>query len=163
MDRRGILGAAESVDLRGNPQEQLETETRRLLQEGASRSFDIERDILVRVLLIQTEEREWSFLVVTPHRFGSLVLAHPLPGTSGFISSPGFRPARAPARIAHPICRLRVVAAGLVAARRFERAGRFGSDNWLALPRYWNCPRIFRVLRCKPFRVLASTCRSRPA
>src|SRR6267142_4579170 len=55
------------IDLRGLPEAVREIEARRLLHEEAGCSFDLERDVLIRALLIQTEEREWSFLVVMHH------------------------------------------------------------------------------------------------
>src|SRR5205823_2969448 len=70
-----------------------------------------------------------------PHCFGSLILADPLPGTSVFVSSLSFRPPCASARVAYPIRRFRDMAAGLVAARGFERAGRL-----LAARTGWRSP-----------------------
>ena len=61
------------IDLKGMPPAQRQTETSRLLSEEARQPFDIERDTLIRALLVQIEEREWAFLVVMHHIVSDLL------------------------------------------------------------------------------------------
>ena len=55
------------IDLRNWPEEERAGEVKRLIGEEASREFELSRDLMVRAVLVRTQDTSWVLLLVVHH------------------------------------------------------------------------------------------------